>query len=222
MEIVRKTLVRRLVIAWIVLPLWFFATGGTARWWEAGVYCVLILVPMTIFAISMARRDLAFFERRLKMVEKEKAQRRLQVWSAPFFVAAFVVPGLDHRFGWSDPPLEIVIAAMAAVAGGYFVILRTFMENRWAGRIIETCPEQKVVSTGPYAIVRHPMYAGYIVMQLATPLALGSWWALLPALVFFPVIALRIRNEEAVLVRNLTGYEEYRQKVRFRIVPFVW
>ncbi|MEN6536571.1 MAG: isoprenylcysteine carboxylmethyltransferase family protein [Bryobacteraceae bacterium] len=222
MEMVRKTIVTRLVIAWIVLPLWFLATGGTARWWEAWVYCVLILVPMTIFAISMARRDLAFFERRFKMIEKERAQRRLQVWSTPFVIAAFALPGLDHRFGWSDPPLVIIAVAMVVVAGGYLVILRTFIENRWAGRIIEACPGQKVISTGLYAIVRHPMYAGYMVMHLATPLALGSWWALLPALAVFPTIVLRIRNEEEVLARDLPGYEDYRREVRFRLVPFVW
>jgi len=212
----------RVIIAWIVLPLFFLVTGGSLNWWEAWVYCVLILVPMTFFVSWMVRRDPVFFERRFKMKETEQAQRRLQVWSAPFFVAAFVVPGLDYRFRWSEPSFGVIIAAMAVCLGGYLAILRAFMENRWAGRIIETCADQEVIATGPYAIVRHPMYTGYIAMQLATPLALGSWWGLVPALAVFPVIAFRIRNEEEVLVRDLPGYEEYRQNVRFRLVPHVW
>jgi len=222
MEILVKKAVTRVLAAWIVLPLLFLATGGTPKWWEAWVYCVLILVPMTFFAIWIARRDPAFFERRFKVKEKEQAQRRIQAWGAPFLVAAFVVPGLDHRFCWSDPPLAVIIVAMVVSVGAYLVVLRVFMENRWAGRTIETSAEQKVISTGPYAIVRHPMYAGYMAMQLATPLALGSWWALIPALAVFPIAALRIENEEEVLVRDLPGYEEYRRKVRFRIIPFVW
>jgi protein-S-isoprenylcysteine O-methyltransferase Ste14 len=217
-----KKAVTRVLAAWIVLPLLFLATGGTLKWWEAWVYCVLILVPMTSFAIWIARRDPAFFERRFKVKEKEQAQRRIQAWGAPFLAAAFVVPGLDHRFCWSDPPPAVIIVAMVVSVGAYLVVLRVFMENRWAGRTIETSAEQKVISTGPYAIVRHPMYAGYMAMQLATPLALGSWWALIPALAVFPIIALRIENEEEVLVRDLPGYEEYRRKVRFRIIPFVW
>jgi len=222
MEILVKKAFTRVLAAWVVLPLFFLATAGSPKWWEAWVYCALILVPMTLFVVWMAPRDTAFFERRFRMKEKEQAQRRIQVWGVPFLVAAFVVPGLDHRFRWSDPPLAVIVAAMVVSVGAYLVVLRVFMENRWAGRTIETSAEQKVISTGPYAIVRHPMYAGYLAMQLATPLALGSWWALIPALAVFPIIALRIENEEEVLVRDLPGYEEYRREVRFRIVPFVW
>jgi protein-S-isoprenylcysteine O-methyltransferase Ste14 len=222
MENLPMKVVIRLLAAWILLPLWFLATGGTLQWWEAWVYCVVILVPMTLFVIWTARRDPAFFERRFKVKEKEPAQRRILAWGTPFLVAAFVVPGLDHRFRWSEPPLAVIVAAMVVSVGAYLVILRVFMENRWAGRTIETSPEQTVISTGPYAVVRHPMYAAYIALQLATPLALGSWWALIPALAVCPVIALRIENEEEVLARDLPGYEDYRRQVRFRIVPFVW
>jgi len=217
-----KKAVVRVIVAWIVLPLFFLVTGGSLNWWEAWVYCVLVLVPLTCFVRWVARRDPGFFERRLKFKETERAQRRIQVWGTPFLLAAFFVPGLDHRFGWSDPSLAVIVAAMVACFVGYLVVLRAFAENRWAGRTIETWAGQKVIFTGPYAIVRHPMYAGYVPMQLATPLALGSWWGLIPALAVFPIILLRIANEEKVLVRDLPGYEEYGDRVRFRLIPFVW
>jgi protein-S-isoprenylcysteine O-methyltransferase Ste14 len=177
---------------------------------------------MTAFAISTARRDPGFFERRFKMQEKERAQRHLQAWGAPFFLASFVVPPLDHRFGWSDPPLFVAVVGLVLSLAGYLTILRVFLENRWAGRTVETWAEQKVISTGPYAIVRHPMYTGTLVLLLATPVALGSWWGLLAAPGMIPFFMLRIRNEEAVLVRELPGYEDYRRRVRRRLVPGIW
>ncbi len=212
----------RLLAAWVVLPLFFLVTGGSIGWWEAWAYCAVLLVPMTAFVLYMARRDPEFIARRLRFKEKEKAQRRILALGYPLFLAAVVIPGLDRRFGWSDLPSALVVAALAATLGGYLTILRVFMENPWAGRTVETYPGQAVVSTGPYAVVRHPMYAGSLALYLATPLALGSWWALLPALGFIPIFVLRILNEENVLDRDLPGYVEYRNGVRYRLVPFVW
>jgi len=208
--------------AWIILPLFFLATGGSFAWWEAWVYCAVLLVPMTVFLIHMARHDPQFMARRLRVREKERAQRRIQAWGSLSFLAALVLPGIDHRLGWSHPPLAVVVAAMAIALLSYLSVLRVFLENRWAGRTVETFAEQRVISTGPYAIVRHPMYAGTTALFLATPVALGSWWALLPALSLVPIFVLRIRNEEEVLLRELAGYEEYRRKVRYRLVPFIW
>ena len=115
-----------------------------------------------------------------------------------------------------------VVAAMALSVGGYLIVLRVFLENRWAGRTVEVSSEQQVVATGPYAIIRHPMYSGISLIMFATPVALGSWWALLPALAFIPTIALRMQYEEEVLLRELPGYEAYRRAVRHRLVPFIW
>ena len=212
----------KLIAAWVLLPLFFLATGGSFAWWEAWVYCVILLAPMTVFLVYIARHDPEFIARRTKLREKERTQRRILVWGYPSLIAALVIPGLDHRFGWSEPSDTAVVAAMAIVFGGYLTVLRVFLENRWAGRTVEVFAEQKVISTGPYAIVRHPMYTGTIALYLATPVALGSWWALIPALTFIPIFVLRILNEEAVLIRDLPGYEEYRQRVRHRLVPFVW
>ena len=217
-----KRAATKVVAAWIILPLFFLVTGGSLRWWEAWIYCAVLLGPMTIFIIHMIRHDPEFIARRFKLREKEQTQRRILVWGYPAFLAAVVVPGLDHRFGWSAPPVPAVAVAMVIVLGGYLMVLRVFLENRWAGRTVETYAEQKVISSGPYAIVRHPMYAGTLAMYLATPVALGSWWALIPALTFVPIFVFRIRNEEEVLGRELPGYEEYRRRTRFRLVPFVW
>jgi len=212
----------KVAAAWILLPLFFLATGGDLAWWNAWTYCAGLLVPMTVFIVHMARHDPEFIVRRSTVREKERTQRWVQVVGTPFLLAALVIPGLDHRFGWSSVPLAAVVGALALSLGGYLVVVRVFLENRWAGRTIETYAGQQVISTGPYAVVRHPMYAGTSLLYLATPLALGSWWAMLPAIAFIPVFVFRIRNEEEVLVRELAGYAEYRRKVRQRLVPFVW
>lgn len=217
----RKGLIR-LLAAWIVLPLFFLLTGGSLSWWQAWVYCALLLVPMTFFVAWMARRDPAFFDRRFKMKEEEPVQRRIQAWATPFFLAFLIVLGLDHRFGWSDPPRAIVVAALILSLGAYLMVLRVFLENRWAGRTVETWVDQKVVDTGPYKIVRHPMYTAAIALMLATPVALGSYWGIVGALVYIPVFVFRVRNEEEVLLRDLRGYEDYRARVRYRIIPYIW
>ncbi len=217
----RKGLIR-LLFAWIVLPLFFLVTGGSLFWWEAWVFTGLLLVPMTVFVTWTARVDPTFFERRFKMREEEPAQRRIQAWATPLFLAVFIVPGLDHRFGWSDPSLPAVVGAQILSLGAYLMILRVFLENRWAGRTVETWDDQRVIETGPYAIVRHPMYTAVIVLLLASPLALGSYWAVAGGLIYLPIFVFRVRNEEEVLLRELPGYGDYRTRVRYRIIPYIW
>jgi protein-S-isoprenylcysteine O-methyltransferase Ste14 len=218
---IRKATIR-LALAWVFLPLFFLVTGGSLGWWEAWVYCLIILAPMTVFVVRMARKDPEFLERRLTLKEKERTQRRVVTWGTPLILVLFVIPGLDRRFGWSEPPLAIVVAAQALALASYLGVLGVFIANRWAGRTIETTPGQEVVSTGPYALVRHPMYVASLVLYLASAVALGSWWAVIPAVLYAPVLVVRIVNEEEVLVRELPGYEEYRKKVRYRLLPLVW
>ncbi len=212
----------RVLAAWAVLPLFFLAAGGRLDWWEAWVCCALLLVPMTLFVTWTALRDPEFLARRLQVKEKERIQRRVQAWGIPFYLASLVIPGLDHRAGWSAPPLAAVVAAMAVVLWSYLLVVRVFLENRWAGRTVETWQGQEVISTGPYSVVRHPMYTGFVALQLALPVALGSWWGLVPALAILPIIVVRIRHEEEVLGRELPGYAAYRRKVRYRLIPLVW
>jgi protein-S-isoprenylcysteine O-methyltransferase Ste14 len=137
-------------------------------------------------------------------------------------LAVFLLPGLDRRFGWSHPPVAVEIAAQAILLACYLAVLNVFRVNSWASRTVKTVPGQQVVSTGPYGVIRHPMYAATITLYLATAVALGSWWAVIPAALFIPLLIVRIRNEEDVLVRELPGYDEYRKKVRFRLIPHVW
>ncbi len=212
----------RAVAAWIILPLFFLATGGSPRWWEAWAYCLALLVPMTAFLVRAVRRDPESLARRMKLQERERVQKRIVASSGAFLVMAFVVPGLDHRLGWSHPPVAASVTALAIVLASYLLVLRVLVVNRWAGRTIETYPGQPIVSTGPYAIVRHPMYAGAAALYLASPVALGSWWGLLPALAAVAFLVPRIQNEEQVLLRQLPGYDEYRRTVRYRLAPFVW
>ncbi len=212
----------KVIAAWIVLPLFFLVTGGSLGWWQAWSYCAVLLLPMTGFVLHMARHDPEFIARRFQVHEKEAAQRRILAWGYPPMIAGLILPGIDHRYGWSAVPVAVVIGALALVLAGYLTVLRVFLENRWAGRTVETYSEQQVISTGPYAIVRHPMYSGITILYLATPIALGSWWAVLPMLLFVPILVLRIRNEEEVLVRDLPGYGEYRRRVRHRMVPLIW
>jgi protein-S-isoprenylcysteine O-methyltransferase Ste14 len=217
-----RSIFTRMVLAWVVTPLFFLVTGGSLAWWEAWVYCVLVLVPMTLFVARVARTDPEFLERRLAAKEKERTQRRLVLWSVPLLLALFLMPGLDRRFGWSEPSLATVIAAQAVSLASYLELIAVFVANRWAARTVETWPGQQVVSTGPYAIVRHPMYLAILVLFLATPVALGSWWATIPAVLYVPMLVARILNEEEVLLRELPGYEEYRKRVRYRLLPHVW
>jgi len=212
----------RLVGAWVLLPLFFLVTGGSLDWWEAWAFCALLLVPATAFVLRMARKDPEFLERRMQFKEKEKTQRHVVAWGVPLAIAIFAVPGLDHRFGWTAPPLLAILIAQALVLASYLVVLDVFRVNRWAARTVGTMPGQQVISTGPYALVRHPMYAASIVLYLASSVALGSWWGMLPGALYAPLLIVRIRNEEEVLVRQLPGYEEYRKTVRFKLVPHLW
>ena len=199
-----------------------FVPAGTFDYWQAWLYMVVIFVPASIILFYFLKKDPEFLERRMKYKEKEAKQKSVVRVALIIFIIGFLLPGLDHRFGWSDVPSEIVIAADALVFLGYMMCFLVFRENSYAGRTIEVVKGQKVISTGPYAIIRHPMYLGSIAMYIATPIALGSYWALPPFLLMLPVFVYRIMNEEEVLRRSLPGYTEYCKKTRYRLVPFVW
>jgi protein-S-isoprenylcysteine O-methyltransferase Ste14 len=154
--------------------------------------------------------------------EKEARQRRILSASAIPFLLAFLLPGFDHRFGWSDVPVPVILAADALVLVGYVFVILVFRENRYASRVVEVETGQQVISTGPYSVVRHPMYLGTLLMYLLSPIALGSYWAALFALPLIWVLVARMRNEEEVLLRDLPGYADYLQRVRYRLIPGVW
>lgn len=161
-------------------------------------------------------------ERRLKLKEREKEQKLIVMLSSVVFFIGFIIPGLDYRFHWSEVPAYLVIAADVFVLLGYLIVFLALKENMYASRVVEVDKEQKVISTGPYAIVRHPMYSGTILMFLSTPIALGSFWALIPSLLIPILIVYRILNEEKILLKELSGYKEYCRKTHYRLLPFIW
>jgi protein-S-isoprenylcysteine O-methyltransferase Ste14 len=200
----------------------FFLPAGTLRYWQAWVYMAALLVPMAFAMTSLLKRDPGLLERRLRMKEKVTAQKKIIAFSNIFFLVAFLLPGFDRRFGWSTVPAGWVIAADIFMLAGYGLFLRVLRENSHLSRIIEVEKNQKVISTGPYAVVRHPMYAAVLIIYGCSPLALGSWWGLLLVLPIVGVLAARILNEEKVLAENLEGYRDYLARVRYRIIPGLW
>lgn len=212
-----------LYVAGIVLVgLALFVPAGTFDYWQAWLYIAVLFIPFSIAMLYFLLSDPEFIKRRMQFREKEKAQKKIISVSTFIFLIGFLLPGLDRRFGWSAVPHELVLAADALVFLGYLLVFLVLRENRYASRTIGVEEGQKVVAAGPYSVVRHPMYAGTLLMFLLTPVALGSYVALLPFLLFLPLLALRILNEEEVLLRELPGYKEYCAKTRYRLIPFVW
>jgi protein-S-isoprenylcysteine O-methyltransferase Ste14 len=200
----------------------FFIPAGNFAFWQAWVYLTIILVSMLAFLIYFLKNDPELLERRMRSKEKEPEQKWIIGIMSVFFIFTFGLPGFDRRFGWSDVPVIMVLIADVVVLLGYGFIFLVLRENSYASRIIEVENNQEVISSGPYAVVRHPMYLGVALMFLFTPLALGSYWALIPAVLMTFVLVPRIFNEEKVLERDLDGYREYMQKVEYRLIPGIW
>jgi len=217
-----RTVYTRALLA--VPALWaiLFVPAGTLAYWEAWLYLAILLIPMFFVFRYLLKHDPQLLERRMQMREREVAQRRIITLSYLYFLVAFTLPGFDRRWGWSDVPPLVVIAADLLVMLGYGMFVLVLRENQYAARTIQVEQGQRVISSGPYALVRHPMYLGVTLMYLASPLALGSYWALLPALLIVPILVARIINEEKVLERDLAGYREYKQITRYRLLPGVW
>lgn len=177
--------------------------------------------------VYFLKHDREFLERRLELMEQVREQRLLTLWLQPVFFAIFLLPGFDHRLGWSRAlagtvPLWLNLLAGALVLAGIFIVSWAMNVNRFAAHTVRVETGQKVISTGPYALVRHPLYAGSVVLWLFTPLALGSWVALPFFVLLLPFYVIRLLNEEKVLRVQLTGYSEYCQRTRYRLIPYVW
>jgi protein-S-isoprenylcysteine O-methyltransferase Ste14 len=156
------------------------------------------------------------------MQEKASEQKLIIRIASIYFIGSFLLPGFDKRFGWSDPPAWLVLLADALALAGYLIVVRVFRENSYASRIVEVEEGQKVIDTGLYAIVRHPMYSGVTLLYIMTPLALGSYWSMIPAVLIIPLLIARILSEERILAKYLDGYTDYQNEVNYRLIPFVW
>ena len=217
-----RTVFLRAALAVPVLTLIIILPSGRWNYWQGWMYILTLIIPMFFMFGYLLKNDPALLERRMRMREKEAVQRKIVSLSFLYFLAAFILPGLDVRFGWSNVPPLVSFIADVFVFAGYMVFFWVLVTNSFVSRVVEVESNQTVISSGPYALVRHPMYTGVIIMYLASPVALGSFWALLPATLIVPLLIARIYNEEHVLLRDLPGYKEYTQAVVFRLVPGIW
>ena len=222
----RSALIRKMILRFSFVPLFIgvftLLPAGTFKYWQVYLYFFVIVIPMIFVLFYFLKRDPKFLERRTKGTEKVKEQKLIQLINLPVFLAAFIIPGLDRRFGWSDVPVETIIITNIVILGGYLIIFNVFRQNSFASRIVETDKEQKVITTGLYSTVRHPMYIGVLIMYMPTPMALGSYWGLIPMALLPVALVLRILNEEKFLKENLEGYKEYCLKTKYRLIPYIW
>lgn len=206
----------------ILTGLLLFLPAGTFRYPGAWLFMGLLFLPMLILGAVLLTKSPNLLAKRLNHREKENTQKGVVGLSALAFLASFFLSGLDHRLGWTSVPLWLTVTAAALLLLSYAMYAEVMRENAYLSRTVEVQENQKVVSTGLYGIVRHPMYAATVVLFLAIPLVLGSWIGFAVMLVYPIVIAVRILNEETVLTAGLDGYAEYKAKVKWRLIPFIW
>lgn len=214
-----------LAILAVVMGLLLFVSAGTARYWQAWVYLSIFFGAAALTTLYLMRNDPALLQRRMSggpTAEQQPTQKFIMLCASLGFIALLVVPALDHRFAWSTIPFYGVLVGDLLVAVGFFCVFLVYRANTFTSATIELAPDQKVISTGPYAIVRHPMYASASLYLLGTPLALGSYCGLVPLAGLLPFLIWRLVDEERFLAQNLAGYTEYQKKVRCRLVPRIW
>ena len=214
-----------LVVLGAIMGVVLFVTAGTLDYWQAWVYLFVFTVTSLFTTIYLIKHDPALLKRRLRggpTAETRASQRVIMAFTSLGFIGLLVVPALDRRLGWSNIPVYVVVAGDTLVAIGFYFIFLVYRENTYTSATIEIAANQKVIDSGPYSLVRHPMYASALLYLLGTPLALGSYWGLVPFLVIVPFLIWRIFDEEKMLTNELEGYGKYRQRVRDRLIPGVW
>ena len=199
-----------------------FVPAGTLAYRGAWLFIALLFTPILVMGVVLFIKNPELLRKRLEMKEREKEQQHVVALSGLLLVASFIVAGLDHRFGWSHISNAIVVIASAILLVGYALYAEVLRENVYLSRVVEVQEEQRVIDTGLYSIVRHPMYFAVTLLYLAIPLVLGSWWALLVMSPCILLLAARIKNEEQVLHQGLPGYTDYTKRVRYRMIPWIW
>ena len=214
-----------LVILILVMAAVVFPAAGTLHYWQGWAFLICYFAASIAITLYLAKRDPVLLARRMRggpWAEKERTQKVIMSIASAGFIALLVLPGLDHRFGWSRVPAAAAIVGDLLMLLGWLGIFRVFRENSFTSSTIELAADQRVISTGPYAIVRHPMYAAALLMLLGIPISLGSWWGVLVVLALLPALIWRLLDEERFLSRNLPGYIAYQGRVRYRLLPRIW
>lgn len=209
----------------VVMGLLLFIPAGTVDYWQAWGYLAVFFGAALLITRYLLEKDPALLQRRLSggpTAEKRASQKLIMLFASIAFMGLLVVPALDIRFGWTSVPLFLVIAGEMLVALGFYIVFLVYKVNSFTSATIEVAADQKVISSGPYAVVRHPMYAGSLLYLLGTPLALGSYWGFLPLAVMIPSIILRLLDEERFLSKGLPGYAGYCAKLRWRLIPGIF
>ena len=212
----------KLVVGMGVIGLLLFLPAGSWHYWHAWLLIALLFIPMMCMGIWLLLSSPELLSKRLNYKEKEQTQKRVVALSGLMFIGGFLLCGFDYRFAWSQVPVWVVATASVFFLIGYILYAEVLRENAYLSRTIEVQDDQQVIDTGLYGIVRHPMYTATLLMFLSMPLILGSWWALALFAIYPLLIIKRIRNEEQVLASGLKGYADYQQRVRWRLIPWVW
>lgn len=206
----------------IIMGLIIFLPAGSFAYWQGWLLIGLLFVPMFVAGIILMIKNPELLRKRLNAKEEEKEQKLVVLLSGIMFLAAFVIAGLNFRFGWITMPSWVIYVFAGVFVAAYILYAEVLRENEYLSRTIEVQEGQKVIDTGLYGVVRHPMYMSTLFLFLAMPLVLGSVISFAVMLIYIPIIVMRIRNEEKVLAKGLPGYEEYMRKVKYRIIPFIW
>jgi len=217
--------VRSTILGAVVMAALLFLSAGTLNYWQGWVFFALFFVASSAIGIYLAIYNPVLLERRMSVgptAEKETSQKLITLFAFLGFIALLVFPALDYRFKWSPVPPYVSVAGDVLVALGFLLTFIVILQNDYAASTIQVVEGQKVVSTGLYAYVRHPMYAGVLPMLVGIPLALGSWWGLFGLVLIVPGLIWRLIDEEKFLHKNLPGYTEYANKVKYRLIPFVY
>lgn len=212
----------KLVMGFILIGMLLFLPAWTVDYPGAWLFMALLFIPMLAMGTVLLFRAPRLLEKRLNNREKEKTQRGVIAISGLMFPVGFVISALDFRFGWSTVPLYLTVASSVLFLIGYAMYGEVMRENAYLSRTVEVQENQTVISTGLYGVVRHPMYLATMFMFLPMPLILGSFWGLIPFALYPISTVIRIQNEEKVLTEGLLGYAEYKQKVKYRLIPFIW
>ena len=210
------------IMGFVFICVLLFLPAGTFHYWNAWLFLAVLFIPMIILGIVMLFKSPDLLKKRLDAKEKEGEQKWVVALSGIMFVAAFVVAALNFRFSWHSLPDFVIWISVAIFLFSYLMYAEVIRENDFLSRTIEVQENQKVIDTGLYGIVRHPMYSATIILFLSIPLILGSLISFFIMLAYIPIIAIRINNEERVLEKGLKGYKEYKQKVRYKLIPFIW